>query len=247
MNRLKLLLLSSALAFVSQAAYADTCIGTCGTMGANGVVTASPLGGDYNYVSTVNGVYGTSPFNLGGETNGSKFTTSSFSANAGSELNFYFNFVTSDGAGYADYAWARLLNASDNSQAALLFTARTKPSGNIIPGQGMPTPDAAVPTATIIGGGPAWSALGGSSGTCYNAGCGYTGWVLSSFTIAAAGNYLLEFGTVNWADTAYQTGMAFDGITVDGKPIDTVPLPAALPLMATGLAAFGVARRRSKK
>jgi hypothetical protein len=31
-----------------------------------------------------------------------------FAATAGTALNFYFNYVTSDGAGFADYGWAEL-------------------------------------------------------------------------------------------------------------------------------------------
>lgn len=248
------LVLAATLAIGAQAANADTCIGNCGTLGANGDVTASPFGGTYGYVSTAGGVTGVSPFALSGNRTGSKLTTSAFSANAGSALNFYFNYVTSDGSGFADYGWARLLNASDNSQAAILFTARTRPDGDIIPGFGLPDADATIPVTPIIDGAPTWSPLGsdGNGSACYQGtgqGCGYTGWVLSTFTIATAGNYLLEFGAINWNDDAFQSGLAWDGITVDGNPIDPseVPVPAALPLMATGLAALGAARRKSKK
>ena len=240
------LTLVAALALSTQLVQANTCVGNCGTLGADGVVSVSPLGGDYQYVSTDQGVSGVSPYNLGGETTGSKFTTSLFSANAGSLLDFYFNYVTSDGAGFADYGWARLLNG-DGSEAALLFTARTQASGNIIPGQGLPIPDAAIPTATIIPGGPAWSPLGSSSGDCFAAGCGYTGWVESIFTIATAGDYMLQYGVVNWSDDSFQSGLAVDGITVDGDPISPVPLPAALPLMFSALGALGFVRHKVKK
>lgn len=256
MNKFNLLLVA-AFSLASQVAHADfvggiptgwSCTGNCNVSAANGVVTASPLGSSkYGYVTTESGVNNTSPFSLGAEASGSKLVSTAFTASAGDDLNFYFNYVTSDGAGYADYAWARLLN-SDGSEAALLFTARTKPSGNIIPGVGMPTPDASIPTAEIVSGAPTWSALGGSSGTCYSSGCGYTGWVLSAFDIAVAGDYLLEFGVVNWSDSAYQSGLAFDGITIAGKPIDNpsaVPVPGAVWLFGSAIAGFfGFGRKK---
>src|SRR3977135_3866264 len=76
---------------------------------------------------------------LGMETNGSTLATSVFSASAGTALSFYFNYVTSDGAGFSDYAWAELFNSS-KTPVALLFTARTEPSGSIVPGTGLPNP-----------------------------------------------------------------------------------------------------------
>lgn len=249
-----------ALACSAQVAHADfvggipagwACTGNCGALGANGDVTLSPLGNaKYGYVSTSQGVNGTSPFALGSETTGSKLVSTAFTANAGDALNFYFNYVTSDGSGFSDYAFSRLLNAADNSQAAILFTARTKPTGNIIPGFGLPNADATIPVTPIIPNASNWSALGANSGECYAAGCGSTGWVPSTFEIGVAGSYLLEFGVVNWVDSAFQSGLAFDGITVGGKPIDppsAVPLPASLPLTLSGLAMLGFFRRKVKK
>ena len=225
-----------------------SCVGNCGTLGANGVVTLAPGGGtQYGYVSTAGGVGGGGNLlNLGGETNGSSLTSTSFSATGGDILKFNFNYVTSDGSSYIEYAWARLLDASF-SQVALLFTARTTPAGNTVPGFGMPAPAATlVPASTpIIGGGPAWAPLGGSSGACWSAGCGYTGWVQASYSIASAGNYYLQFGVTNWADQAFDSGMAFDGITVNDTPISSIPEPSTVALMATGLlGVFGIARRR---
>ena len=105
------------------------CTGKCGTLGADGVVGLAPGGGSaYGWISSYNstsevalpGVGG-----LGNATNGSILRSVSFMADANAALDFRFDYVTTDGAGYADYAWARLLDA-DDKQVALLFTARTR-------------------------------------------------------------------------------------------------------------------------
>src|SRR5690242_9390083 len=113
------------------------CIGTCGTLGPDGVVSASPIGGTYQYITTSGGPLGAGQITGVGGTNGSEYVTNTFSADAGDALQFYFNYVTSDGAGFADYTWAELQTAL-GAHVAYLFTARTQPSGNTSPGFGLP-------------------------------------------------------------------------------------------------------------
>ncbi len=202
------------------------CTGNCDTLGADGVVTLSPFGSaKYTYISTTDGQGGvgglpTGP--LGSETNGSLLVSPVFSANAGDLLKFYFNYVTSDGSGFADYAWAAVADpALTPASVEYLVTARTQPEGSIIPGFGMPGVASTLTPASvpIIGGAPVWSPLGGFSGSCYAEGCGYTGWVSAEYSIPAAGNYVLAFGTVNWSDQSYDSGLAIDGATIAGEPI----------------------------
>lgn len=226
------------------------CVGNCGTLGADGVVTAPPGGTSYDFVSSENGVpLGTQDLNLGVETIGSILTSVAFSANAGDPLAFYFNYVTSDGAGFADYGWAELLDAGTGAREALLFTARTTPGGNTAPGFGMPANSATlVPASTpIIPGGPVWSPLGNDSGDCFSTGCGYTGWIRSTYTIPDAGLYMLRFGTVDWSDQQFSSGLAFAGTTVAGVPIDPPTVPdsgSTLMLLGSAFLGLGALRRR---
>jgi hypothetical protein len=226
-----------------------TCVGSCGTDGTDGVVGLSPIGTSaYEWISTsagTNGVGALPTGAVGGETNGSTLATPDFTVTSGTDLNFYFNFVTSDGSGFADYAWAELFS-STGTPVALLFTARTEASGSIAPGTGLPTPVATLTPSSvpIIGGAPTWSPLGTYSNRCYATGCGYTGWVNSDYIIPTAGTYYLEIGVTNVSDTGYDTGLAMDGVTVGGVELTGTPEPGTLILLGSGLGLTALIRRR---
>lgn len=209
------------------------CVGRCGTTGADGDVTAPPIAGvtTYGWVGTFGGtLMGGLPEVADESTNGSRFRSAPFSAAAGDQLEFYFNYVTSDGAGYADYAWARLLRG-DGSPLATLFTARTTPNGNTVPGFAMPAldPDVTITPATVTitpnGGtaaGPIWSPID-ARGDCFDVGCGFTGWVHSAYTVQTGGEFLLEFGVTNWSDDIWDSGFAFQGVQIAGTPVPSTP------------------------
>ncbi len=230
---------AAAFALVPSAASAQ-CVGNCGVnAGTDGVVT-----GAHNWVSTSGGVTGVG-LGQGVETNGSTFTSSPFTADGTAELEFFFNYVTSDGAGFADYAWVELLSGSTST---ILFTARTTTSGDTVPGFGLPglAPGVVLTPAStpIIPGGPVWSPLF-SSGSCFDDGCGYTDWIRMTFT-PAAGTYQLRFGVVNWIDTSFDSGLAWRGALIGGVPIDPVPEPGTWAMLIAGFGLVGFAARRRR-
>ena len=251
LSHLKAAAVVSALMFAAPAA-ASTCLGNCGTVAPNGDVAAPPGGGAIQYVSTDGGVAGAGQISGVSGTNGSEFISDSFAAGAGDPLAFSFNYITSDGSGYADYAFAELQTAAGVS-VAYLFTARTVPSpGNTSPGFGLPANSATLTPATsaINPGATNFSPLGTSSGLCYSGtsnGCGNTGFINSLFNIGAAGNYRVRFGVTNFGDSSYESALAFSGLKIADVPIGgAVPEPGTWALMLLGFGVMGSQLRRRK-
>jgi len=204
-----------------------TCSGNCGSDTADGDVPLSPLQNPtYQFVTTYNGIdgVGVNPLGATSPTNGSLLQTNAFSATPGTALNFYFNFITSDSGQYADNAWAALY-ASGGTLVSEIYNSTTGAS-------------IANANATTV----SW--LGGDSGGCYGAGCGNTGWQLAAYTINSAGSYYLAFGVTNASDTQFNTGLAIDGVTVNGQQLLPVPEPASAALFGAGFAGLALARRR---
>ena len=254
--------------------------GVAGVITGGTTVPTSPLGNaQFGYVTTAgpegdyNQTYNTSPLALesqgkgsGTQTNGTKVRLGSFQATANEKLDLYFDYITTDGSGYDDYAWARLIDAGNQSTAAWLFTARSTHSGNgnVVPGNVLnKQTDNNLPKdldATLNNGNTVnfnfsstvWAPLGFSSGSCWDSSntCGQTGWIKSSFTIATTGTYYLEFGVNNWGDTAYDSALAFDFTGLDpatfSGPTSSVPEPPPVAMMALelGLVAVIVCRRQ---
>ncbi|MBK7951227.1 MAG: NF038132 family protein [Deltaproteobacteria bacterium] len=212
----------------------------------------SPVGSlRFGFLSTLggitpdpeNGVASVSPLILNPDprsgfthTNGSKTTSTPFVAQAGDQLILYFNYVSTDGLDYRDYAWARLVDSATNATAAWLFLAQ---SGNAPDGDGTSDyvhdkvlklqtdeiladqdQDAVLNDGQPVIGMPmgalsVWAPLGESADACWakdptTSSCGATAWVKSDYTLPDGGTYFLELGIMNWGDEQYQSALAFD-------------------------------------
>ena len=243
------------------------CTGTCGATAPGGDVGTSPTGNArFGYVSTAGSeALNTSPIDVkanstGVATNGSRFLSDAFDAAGGDQLSLYFNYVSTDGKGFDDYAWARVVNASDNTLVSWLFAARSTNSGtrNVVPGD-LLDKDAFDPDQTLVGykdwdftsksaADPVdFSVLGESNGSCWedNAkGCGHTGWMESLYSFRDAGSFRVEIGVTNWGDSLYDSALAFDYQQL--SVTEPVPEPATLSMLASGLALLGLATRRRR-
>ena len=208
--------------FAAQTATAATCVGSCGTLGANGDVTAPPGSSTYGWISTYGGVSGAGEIAGVGGTNGSSFTTSTFNATSGQTLQYYFNYVSSDGQNqggfiYEDYTSVQLLNTATNT-STMLFNARSEPTGLTVPGQNLPPIDPGValtPSNSVMNTGT--GTLGSQSDTIYDSGLAYSGLQIGSTPIedgvpepASWAIMLLGIGTIGCVlrTARHQDGMA---------------------------------------
>lgn len=289
-----LLVALTAIAFLSAAPIraAETAIdqvswfatGAAGLIEGTNAVPLSPTGNSYfGFVTTAGGAghFG-SPDNVSplilkadgkgneGTNNGTKIVSDAFSGIAGNTLTLHFNYISTDGRGYDDYAWARLVDAASNETAAWLFTARSTNSarGNVIPGDVLNRQvdrdapdqlDAVLNDGDRIGfdvSSTTWQPLGISSGYCWDDAntCGPSGWVKSSYVLAQTGTFRLEFGVANWGDEIFDSALAFDFVGLDAANFPNAPLIASVPEASThamflaGIALAGVValRRRAR-
>jgi hypothetical protein len=256
--------------------------GAAGLIGETGTVPVSATGNtNFGFVTTAGGAghFGSadnvSPLDLKsdgksneGTNNGSKIVSSTFTGIEDNTLTLQFNYISTDGRGYDDYAWARLVNAGSNETAAWLFTARSTNSarGNVVPGDVLNRQvdkDAPDELDAVLNNGESigfnvtstvWQPLGGFSGYCWDDAntCGPSGWILSEYTFTTTGSYFLEFGVANWGDEVYDSALAFDfnGLNAANFPnaplITAVPEPETYAMMLAGLALLGSRVRRSR-
>ncbi|WP_201493847.1 NF038132 family protein [Rubrivivax sp. A210] len=263
--------LAQAVAVLPPASLAGwTTVGVSGATPANGSVTelaGAYANGRLGYVTTDgSSAIGAAltPSLQFNEQNGSRIRSAAFTANAGDTFTAAFNYITTDGSEFSDYGWARIVNATNFSTVGWLVTVRSgnRNTGSMIPGG---VTDEYDPRDTITNfdtfnfvertaaNAPLFSGLGNASGQCYDTvnSCGFTGWLRTTHSFAAAGSYRLEVGVINAIDQQFGSAMVFDFAGLTGTPplaASPVPEPGTNTMMLFGaLASIGVALRRRRR
>lgn len=72
-----------------------------------------------------------------------------------------------------------------------------------------------------------------------------TGYLPYTYTFLTSGAQTIGFGVINEFDPRYQSALLIDNVAI--TTITTVPLPAALPLMLSGLGMLGFVARRQQR
>jgi hypothetical protein len=197
-----------------------------------GISNLDPQGGNrYGYVVT-NGANGQ---------NVSWMRSDVFPVNAGDNLQLSFNYLTSDGRKFNDFAEIRLVNPADD-KVLTLVNARTTERGvdvGFLEGVALDGPP-------FTAGPSGWLQLGSDRNACYgtNDSCGATGWWQLDYTFDSAGEFSLAFYVGNVLDDLYQSGLAFDDISIASRDVPgSVPEPASLALLGIGLIGVAMLRR----
>ncbi len=226
------------------------CTGSCNAPSPSGNTSTSSVNiHKDSRVSNLDRATNGSPVRSSGLRISSKLVSTTFTVAAGNKLEFYFNYMSTDGAGFGANGWTRLLNASYNKMAALLFTIRTKAGGDNSRTQEPIIPKAPIILGTGADGEPIWSALDADSGICYSVGCGYTDWELSSYAISTEENYRLEDGATNVGEE-FNLSIALNNLNRAGQLANqpsTVPIPAAIWLFGTVITGLGFYVRRKQQ
>jgi PEP-CTERM motif len=233
------ILLAQLALLAPGAAFATTIVGNGGNVSVpDGSIPLPPSGNTtVQYVSTYQGISGVGANPDGSSsnpTNGSTYTTSTFSPGNGGSLNFAFDYISSDGTSggnsYPDNAWVDLVD-TNTSHITELFSSTTTS-----------TPLSGGTTASVLGPGSD-GGFTGSSGDCYGPGCGNTGWQTQTYNFSDGDTYYVEFGVVNSIDVNFQSALYVDSLEENGRSLTGAPEPATLAVLGAGLIGLAGARR----